>query len=529
MVIASLYPVVKNQYALNSIFDWDFIRELQGGSEETPHDYHVFLPHGHQPPDSISVGKDVHIKSTMELTDFFQEFEVDIWHDFGYTPASDLVFLRHLSGQNFPITVKVELPFLADAKLTTYSALSDIDVLICSKPSINKLIETAHSNATRAHTYPQICTIPHGVKSEQINSEQKQDARYLLRLPEEGTIILSSVNFNPNNSVDILPLIRAFQTIANDREDARLIVSGSDDYGSIDRIEKYLEDSVLGDQVLFLPDVDASARLLLLATADIFISPSDPVYTDNGLQVLEAMARGIPVIATDDENGYIDHGKTGFRVEKRCFPFSYQALTDCFAFMPPHVQSVIVSQGIAVDIQQIIEYLILLIEDDSLRKRIGAAALQYVSEHHHVRKIMGEYEELWSNLREESSLSQSQTGMGKNEINDGGWLPLLLSSISQTIDENMPLYITPDGETVLETGDVIIYEEMKDVIFLPIILAILGLAQSGTSLSKVTNLFLEASGPGESKDVVSNIAYHIMWCIKQGLMQPQKIISMGQN
>ena len=529
MVIASLYPVVKNQYALNSIFDWDFIRELQRGSGETPYDYHVFLPYGHQPPDSISVGRDMHIKSTMELTDFFQEFEVDIWHDFGYTPASDLAFLRHLSGQNFPITVKVELPFLADAKLTTYSALSNSDVLICSKPSINKLIEIVHSDETQGDTYPQISTIPHSVKAERVDSEKKQDARYLLRLPEEGTIILCSVNFNPNNSVDLLPLIRAFQAITKDREDARLIVSGSDDYNSIDRIEKYLENSALGAQVLFLPDVDESARLLLLAAADIFILPSDPVYTDNGLQVLEAMARGIPVIATDDENGYIDHGRTGFRVEKRCFPFSYQALRDCFAFIPDHIQSLIVSQGIAVDIQQIIEYLVLLIEDVSLRKRIGAAALQYVSEHHHVRKIMGEYEKLWSDLREEGSLRQSQTGMAKNEINDGSWLPLLLSSISQTIDENMPLYITPDGETVLETGDVVIYEEMKDVIFLPIILAILDLARSGTSLSKVTNLFLEASNPGEAKDVVSNIAYHIMWCIKQGLMQPQKIISMGEN
>lgn len=518
MVIASLYPVVKNKYALNSIFDWDFIRELQRDSGETPHDYHVFLPHGHQPPDSISIGKDVHIKSTIELTDFFQEFEVDVWHDFGYTPASDLVFLRQLSGQNFPITVKVELPFLADAKLTTYSVLSSSDVLICAKPSISKLIEMAHSNTTLSYTYPQICTIPHSVKPERIDSEKKQDARYLLRLPEESTIILCSINFNPNNSVDILPLIRAFQTIAKDREDVRLVVSGSDDYDSINRIEKYLESSTLGRQVLFLPDVDESARSLLLAAADIFISPSDPVYTDNGLQVLEAMARGIPVIANDDKDGYIDHGRTGFKIDKRCLPFSYQALRNCFRFTPPYVQSLMVSQGVAIDVQQIIEYLVLLIEDVSVRKTVGAGALQYVSEHHHLKKIMAEYEDLWSNLREEGSLTELQAGVAENQVNNDGWLPLLLSSISQTVDENMSLYITRDGETVLETGDVVIYEEMKDVIFLPIVLTILDLARSETSLSQVTDLFLEASNPEEAKDVVPNIAYHIMWCIKQGLM-----------
>lgn len=526
MVIASLYPVIETQYKLNSIFDWGFIRELQRDFGETPHDYYVFFPHGHQPPDPNSVGSNVHIKSTMELTDFFQEFQVDIWHDFGYTQASDLVSLRHLSGQNFPITVKAELPFLANAKLTTYSALSNSDVLVCSKPSMNKLIERAHSDAIREHTYPQICTIPHGVKPERIDSEKKQDARYLLRLPEADTIILCPVDFNnPNNSTDILPLIRAFQSIARDREDARLVVSGSDHYDSIDRIEKYLESSALNRQVLFLPNVGESTRSLLLAAADIFILPSDPVYTDNGLQVLEAMARGIPVIVTDDGNDYIDHGRTGFKVEKSCFPLSYQVLKNYFAFAPHHVQSLIVSQGVAIDIQRIIEYLVLLIEDVSLRKTIGAAALQYVSEHHHLRKIIKAYEDLWSNLREEGSLMRLQT----DQVNDDSWFPLLLSSISQTIEENTPLYITPEGEVVLETQDVIIYEEMKDVIFLPIILAILDSARSGTHLSELTDLFLEASNPEEAKEVVPNIAYHIVWCIKQGLMHPSKSGSVAEN
>ena len=520
MVIASLYPVNIAQYELNSIFDWGFIRALQRDSEETPHDYYVFFPPSYQPPDPGSIGGNVHIKSTMELTNFFHEFQVDVWHDFGYTQVSDLVSLRHLSGQNFSITVKTELPFLANAQLTTYSALSNSDVLICSKPSVHKLIETAHRHVMREHTYPRICTIPHGVMPEQIDSEKKQDARYLLHLPEEATIILCSADFNLNNSVDTIPLIRAFQTIAKDRKDVRLIVTGSDDYDSIDRIESHLKDSELGRQVLFMPDVGESARLMLLSATDIFILPSDSVYTDNGLEMLQAMARGIPVIATDDENGYIDHGRTGFKIEKGCFPLSYQSLTDCFAFMPHYVRSIILSQGVMIDVQQVIKHLVLLIEDVSLRKSIGEAAMQYVSENHRLTKIIAEYEHLWSNLREEGSLMQLQTGV--EEKSEEGWLPLLLSSIPQTTDEDTLLHITPDGEAVLETQDVIIYEEIKDVIFLPIILAILDLARSGTSLSKITNSFIESSDPEEAKDVVPNIAYHIMWCIKQGFMHSHK-------
>ena len=524
MVIASIYPAVESQYGSTSIFDWDFIRELQENFGETRHDYHVFLPDGSQPPDPLFIGKNVYIKNTTELTNFFQEFEVDIWHDFGYTEASDLVSLRQLSGQNFPITIRVELPFLANAQLTTYSALSNSDALICSKLSIQKVLETAHSHSgclgMEGRTYPQIHTIPHGVNPERIDSDKKQDARHLLDLPEEFTIILCPVDFNPNSSIDIFPLMRAFQSIAARKKDILLIITGSDEDGYVARAKEFFEDSKLSRQVLFLPNVDESARLLLLAAADIFISPSDPVYIDNGPQVLEAMARGLPVIATDDEQGYINHGKTGFKVKKGCFPLSHQVLRKCLAFTTHRVQSLMVSQGIVIDMQQMVEHLALLVENVSLRESIGTAAMQYVSEHHDTRKIVSEHEFLWSNLRQESSLMELQMSMEGNEVGDNSWLPLLLSSFPQMIDENTLLYITADGEELLETQDVMIYQEMSEVIFAPIILEILNLARYGTCLSKVAHSLREVLNPEEAKDLVPNIAYPIMWCMKQGLIYP---------
>lgn len=523
MVIASLYPAVESQYETTSIFDWSFIRELQRNSGEPHHDYHVFLPYGVQPPDPLSIGKNVHIKNTAELTDFFQEVQVDIWHDFGYTNAADLVLLRQRSGQNFPITIHAELPFLANAKLTTYNALSNSDVVICSRPAIHKLIETAQSRFTKSATPPQICTIPHGVKPERIDLDKKQDARHLLHLPEDATIILCSIDFNPNSSIDLLPLLRAFQSITAEKKDVLLIISDSDEEGYVGRVKAFFENSTLSRQVLFLPNVDESARLLLLAAADIFTSPADPVYADNGHQVLEAMAKGLPVIATDEEeNGYIDHGKTGFKVQKECLSLSYQALRKSLDFMPRRVQSVMVSQGIVIDVQQITKHLALLVENVALRERIGAAALKYVCEHHDLTKIASDYEHLWSNLREESALMRLETGMAENQVSNDSWLSLLLPSFSQPIDERTPLHITDDGEALLETQDIMVYEEISELIFVPVILEILNSAQSGTSLSKVADSLLGVLNPNEAKELLPNVAYHIMWCMKQGWIYPQK-------
>lgn len=532
MVIASLYPAVESLYESTSIFDWDFIRELQQDFRESCHDYHVFLPYGCQPPDPLSIGKNVHIKNTAELTDFFQEFQVDIWHDFGYTVPSALVALRQRSGQNFPITLNAELPFLANAQRSTYSVLSNNDALICSKSSIQKLIETAHLHLKQSDTqevrYPQIRTIPHGVKPERINPDKKQDARNLFYLPEEFTIILCSVDLNPNSNIDIFPIIRAFQTIAAEKTDVLLIISSSNEEGYIVRVKSFLEGSALSRQVLFLPNVDESARLMLLAASDIFISPSDLVYADNGNQILQAMARGLPVIATDDENGYIDPGKTGLKVKKECFSLSYQALRKSLVFMPQRVHSLVVSQGVVIDVKQLLEHLALLVENVSLRQSIGAAAMQYVCEHHDLTKIVSDYEHLWSHLRQEGSLMRLETDMAENQLSDDSWLPLLLSSMPQTIDENTPLHITADGETVLEQ-DVVIYEEMSGLIFAPVILEILNLARSGTCLSEVAHSLLAALNPEEAKDLVPNIAYHIMWCMKQGWIYSQESSTIAES
>ncbi|MCY3721211.1 MAG: glycosyltransferase family 4 protein [Candidatus Poribacteria bacterium] len=521
MVIASLYPLVEGGDESICLFDWEFIRALQRGTGGDTHDIYVFSSQGCHPPYPLSVERNVHIKNTMELSDFFQESQVNVWHDFGYTPAFHLADLRHLSGQNFPITMKVEPSFLAKVPLTVYSGLSDNDAIICSRASIQELVEAAHgqyTSLTTPQSQAQVYTIPHGYAASRINGCNKRDARYLLHLPEGMTLILCSGDFSPDNSMDLLPLIRAFQTITESHENVLLIISGPDEYGYADRISEYLKGSPLQRRILLQPNISESARLLLLAASDIFISPSDTVYRDNQPQVLEAMARGIPVIAPDDgEPHYIHHGRTGFRLNRECLPYSYNALSGYFPFIPHHVQSLIVSQGIAVNVQQMVEYLTLLVEDASLRETLGTAAAQYVSDHHSLETIVAKYENLWRDLSAREASVPSQKPVVENQ-GGGSWLPLLLSQMFQTIDERTPIQITSDGETLLETQNLVIYKEMSEVLFPSVILEILNLSRTVTSLSDITHSLLHLSDTEDVKNLVPNIAYHTMWCIKQGLI-----------
>ena len=106
MKIASLYPSMRGKEVLYPAFDWDFVRALLGCSEEISN-FHVFIPLDCYPPMQFPDVPNVSVHSVMELTAFFQENSVDVWHDFGYTDVSYLTHIRRLSRQDFPITIAV--------------------------------------------------------------------------------------------------------------------------------------------------------------------------------------------------------------------------------------------------------------------------------------------------------------------------------------------------------------------------------------------------------------------------------------
>ena len=61
---------------------------------------------------------------------------------------------------------------------------------------------------------------------------------------------------------------------------------------------------------------DGQVRRSVWRAADVFVSPSDSVQETFGLSVVEAMASGLPVVASD-WNGYrdsVEDGRTGFLV-----------------------------------------------------------------------------------------------------------------------------------------------------------------------------------------------------------------------
>ncbi len=105
----------------------------------------------------------------------------------------------------------------------------------------------------------------------------------------------------------------------------------------------------------------------VLRYTDIFVLPSE--IEAFGLAALEAMAHGIPVIASNAGGlpEVVTHGKTGF----------------------------LVTPG---DVDAIARYMDLLIEDESLRIELGKNARKEVEKKFHPDKIIPKYEKLYERI-----------------------------------------------------------------------------------------------------------------------------------
>lgn len=154
---------------------------------------------------------------------------------------------------------------------------------------------------------------------------------------------------------------------------------------------------------LWLDGRVGSQRARAWAAGDVFVSLSDNIQETFGLTPLEAMAAGMPVLATD-WNGYrqtVRHGETGLMV-----PTFAPDATIGDACADDHADGAInydiylarTARHVAIDLAALFDAAERLAADADLRRTMGAAGQRLARERFEWSNLVHEYLALWDEL-----------------------------------------------------------------------------------------------------------------------------------
>jgi len=158
-----------------------------------------------------------------------------------------------------------------------------------------------------------IGVIPCGVNLELFQPVDKERAKQQLGFNDNGRNILFVGRIEPLKGID--KLLMAMACLKN-KKGLRLLVIGGDGHSQyeIERLQRLSRELRIQDSVIFLGLIRQEELSLFYSAADVCVVPS--YYESFGLVVLESLACGTPVVATDvgSARSVIRQGETGYVV-----------------------------------------------------------------------------------------------------------------------------------------------------------------------------------------------------------------------
>ncbi len=162
-----------------------------------------------------------------------------------------------------------------------------------------------------------VAVVPLGVDLDQFAPRPQAEARAALGMAPDERMVLAIGRIEPLKGFDIL--IRAIAQLS-DRNKVVLSIIGGDERASreLDALRALAEELGVGDAVRLLGPRPHDALAMYYNAADVVAVPS--FYESFGLVAVEAMASGVPVVASRVGGlaSTVADGRTGYLIPWRC-------------------------------------------------------------------------------------------------------------------------------------------------------------------------------------------------------------------
>jgi starch synthase len=295
------------------------------------------------------------------------------------------------------------------------------DALICTSSAGRAVVEAVfhnreqqlqqrfgiHTSLPKPHLPVIPLPIPVGAMQQQLPA--RASARQQLGIPAEAHVCLWLGRLSLLTKLDPWPTYQLLQRLAADlQQPLWLIECGPDD--TPEQARHFAELRELCPAVHFLrlggaAPVDEATKYQALAAADLALSLVDNCQETFGLSVIEAMAAGLPVVASDWD-GYRDsirHGVDGFLVPSRwaqgseacSFRLGWQQQLELLSFP---VVSGALSQLVQLELQAAHAHLATLLQNPSLARAMGQQARRRAADRFACSVVMAQYETLFEEL-----------------------------------------------------------------------------------------------------------------------------------
>ena len=361
-------------------------------------------------------------------TSLFGGSPVDVVHS-PQPPDPALAWLRQQAGtHSFSLTGVTHTLSSAEAVALLQSLVTapfePYDALICTSRAVAAMVRevtTAYSEyllerlgqpaRTGTLSVPPVqVIIPLGVDVDRYkpaNPEERARSRQSLGVRDDEVVILYVGRLSHHAKAHPFPIYRAASEAARAAgRSVHLVLAGWAAHPAVlDAFQSAARDFAPNVRTSFLDGREARIRHSVWRAADVFVSPSDSIQETFGLSVIEAMASGLPVVASD-WNGYrdlVEDGQTGFLVPTATVAGATPTATARLLAGELNYDHFLAecSQATTVDIPAMAAALTRLVTDPELRARMGAAGCARAREHFAWAQIIHAYEDLWRHQDEE--------------------------------------------------------------------------------------------------------------------------------
>ncbi len=403
-------------------------------------------------------------------------------------------------------------PFLEYMHLNLMAKPQASDALICSSRTgqsvIRHGIELAQANLNSPNTL-QTAIIPFAVDLNEIAKQKNTQFKKQLGWHEEDVVLLSLGRLSAYSKMDLLPLLLAYHHLPTSlKNKCKLIIAGATGQENYDQaIQQWSEKLGIQHSVKILANVDEAQKTLLLNNCDLFISLSDNYQETFGLSLVEAMAYGLPIIASD-WNGYrdlIQDGKNGFLIPTQGLS-QHAKLTALSPLQLDSINHLLHAQLIAIDHQVLTEKLSLLIESQALRQQMSAQCLQIVKKFSWP-EVMNQYVSLWKNLYANYQATPTAAFTPMH------YLKIFQDYPTHTLSPTQLYQLSNLGHDVkMGNFDLSLYPAQEEYYSTHCLIELINILDSAQSLQSLCKHFADQWNE-------ESLAQHLQWLLKYGLIR----------